>query len=109
MAVSDESMVVSDESMAVSEAEIRVPADDSPARCPECDRPFRTEHLRALHLGDVHAADCTDEQRDEYDAAREAEREDLFVYHLKVVAALVGTYAFFFLTYLAVSMMQAPG
>ena len=95
--------------MAISDPDLRVPGDESPVRCPECGRPFRTERLRALHLGEFHPANCTDEQRDAYEEAREAEREALFVYHLKVVVALVAVYAFFFLTYLAVSMLQAPG
>ncbi|WP_135854246.1 DUF7410 domain-containing protein [Halorussus salinus] len=94
-------------STAVADAEVRVPDDEEPPRCPHCQRPFRTDQLRALHVGEFHAADCTDDQREAYDEAREAEREELFVYHLKVVAGLVAVYAFFFLTYLAVSMAQA--
>jgi hypothetical protein len=91
----------------VADADVRVPDDEEPPHCPHCQRPFRTEQLRALHVGEFHAADCTDDQREAYDEAREAEREELFVYHLKVVAGLVAVYAFFFLTYLAVSMAQA--
>jgi uncharacterized C2H2 Zn-finger protein len=90
-------------------SEVRVPDGETPARCPYCARPFRTERLRALHLGDVHAADCTDDQRRDYEDAKEAEREDLFLFHLKVVAALVAMYAVFLLSYMAVSAMQAPG
>ncbi|UPV76524.1 hypothetical protein M0R89_18500 (plasmid) [Halorussus limi] len=93
----------------VPESDVRVPDGETPVRCPHCQRPFRTERLRALHVGDFHGGDCTDGQREAYDDALEAEREDLFVYHLKVVAGLVAVYAFFFLTYLAVSMMQVPG
>jgi hypothetical protein len=93
--------------MAVSDAELRVPDGETPVLCPECGRPFRTEQLRALHLGDRH--DLPDDHREDYEAAREAEHEDLFIYHLKVVAALVGVYAFFFFTYLAVSMTQTSG
>ncbi|MFC7078987.1 DUF7410 domain-containing protein [Halorussus caseinilyticus] len=95
--------------MVVSDSEVRVPDAETPARCPHCRRPFRTERLRALHVGDSHAEDCSADQREAYDAALEAEREDLFVYHLKVVAGLVAVYAFFFFTYLAVSMVQASG
>jgi uncharacterized C2H2 Zn-finger protein len=93
--------------MAVSDAELRVPDDETPIQCPECGRPFRTERLRALHLGDRH--DVSADYREEYEEAREAEREDLFVFHLKVVAGLVALYAFFFFTYLAVSMIQSSG
>lgn len=93
--------------MRVSDADLRVPDDETPTRCPHCGRPFRTERLRALHVGDAH--DCDADQRADYESALEAEREDLFLYHLKVVAAIVAVYAFFFLTYLAVSMAQAAG
>ncbi|WP_276302365.1 DUF7410 domain-containing protein [Halorussus lipolyticus] len=89
--------------------EVRVPDGETPPRCPYCARPFRTERLRALHLGDVHAEECTPDQHDEYDEAREAEREDLFIFHLKVVACLVAVYAFLLLSYMAVSAMQTPG
>lgn len=95
--------------MAVSDADLSVPDDETPARCPHCGRPFRTERLRALHVGDVHDDGWDEDQQSAYESALEAEREDLFVYHLKVVAALVAVYAFFFLTYLAVSMAQAAG
>lgn len=91
------------------DADVRVPDGETPVRCPECARPFRTERLRALHVGDAHDAEWSADQREAYEAALEAEREDLFVYHLKAVAGLVAVYAFFFLAYLAVSMLQAPG
>jgi uncharacterized C2H2 Zn-finger protein len=89
--------------------EVRVPDGETPARCPYCARPFRTERLRALHLGDVHREEATDDQRAAYEQAKEAEREDLFLFHLKVVAALVAMYALFLLSYMAVSAMQASG
>ncbi|USZ69835.1 hypothetical protein NGM10_15630 (plasmid) [Halorussus salilacus] len=95
--------------MAVTDRELRIPDDETPARCPHCGRPFRSERQRALHVGEDHADDCTADQRASYEDAREAEAEDLFVYHLKVVAALVGIYAFFVFAYMAVSLAQAPG
>ena len=68
----------------------RVPPGEEPAaRCPHCGRPFRAERLRDLHVGEVHADACTDEERERYGAATEAEADDLFVFHLKVVAAIV--------------------
>lgn len=95
--------------MAVSDREIRVPESETPARCPHCGRPFRNERTRALHLGEVHSEVCTDDQRAAYEDAREEENDDLFIYHLKVVAALVGLYAFFVFAYMAVGLMQTPG
>lgn len=91
---------------AVSESDLRVPDGETPARCPHCRRPFRTARLRDLHVGDVHPDEWTDDQRAAYESARESERDDLFLYHLKAIAALVATYAVFLLTYMAVSAMQ---
>lgn len=87
----------------------RVPEGETPARCPHCGRPFRTDQLRTLHLGVDHPESVTDDQREAYEAAREAEADDLFVYHLKTVAALVALYAFLLLGYMAVAAMQASG
>lgn len=95
--------------MAVSDREIRVPEGETPERCPHCGRPFRSARSRALHLGEAHEDACTDDQRAAYEDAREEENDDLFIYHLKVVAALVGLYAFFVFAYMAVGLMQAPG
>jgi len=67
-----------------------VPPDDPPAaRCPHCDRPFRSERLRDLHVLETHPEDATDEERDRYEAAKEDEDDELFVFHLKIVAAIV--------------------
>lgn len=74
--------------------ETEVPAGAEPtARCPYCDRPFVDEHLRALHVGEVHAGACSDADREAYERAREAERDDLFTYHINVVIALGLVYA----------------
>lgn len=71
--------------------ETAVPPDDRPSVCPHCDRPFRTERQRALHVGERH--DCDDDERAAYETARAAESDDLFVFHLKVFFALGGIYA----------------
>ncbi|ELZ77708.1 hypothetical protein DEQ92_00465 [Haloferax sp. Atlit-6N] len=57
------------------------------ATCPYCDRPFRRERLRDLHVGDAHEG-LSDGEAAAYEAAVEAEDEELFVYHLKVAGAL---------------------
>jgi len=66
-----------------------VPPGTDPSRCPYCDRPFPSDRRRTLHLGDAHAAELTDEQAEAVAAVRDEEADDLFVYHLKVVAAIV--------------------
>jgi hypothetical protein len=75
--------------------ETSIPDAESPAAvCPYCGRPFRTGRRRTLHVGEVHG-DCTPEERAAYEDAREAEGDDLFVFHLKVLFALGAVYAAF--------------
>jgi hypothetical protein len=70
--------------------------DETPvSTCPYCDRPFRTDRLRVLHVGEAHADEWTAADRAAYEAACEEEDDDLFLYHLKVVAALGSVYAAF--------------
>jgi len=72
------------------DAAVDVRPGETPAeRCPYCERPFRTERLYALHLGERHPEQCTEAQAAAYEDAREAEGDELFIYHLKVTAALV--------------------
>ena len=67
----------------------RVPPDESPAaRCPHCDRPFRSERARALHVGEDHPHTSTDADEAAYEDARHEEEEELFYYHMKVFVAL---------------------
>lgn len=76
--------------------ETRVEADETPAStCRYCDRPFRTDRLRALHVGEAHREAWTPADREAYEAAVTAEEDELFLYHLKVVAALGSVYAAF--------------
>lgn len=70
------------------------------ARCPHCDRPFGDERARDLHVGEVHAADCSEAERAAYEAARDEERDDLFYFHLRVVAALGVLYGLLVLLYM---------
>lgn len=66
-----------------------VPADAAVATCPYCDRPFPSEHLRTLHLGERHDDRLTATERSAFERAEETEIDDLFVYHLKVVSLIV--------------------
>lgn len=78
-----------------------VPPDENPPRCSRCDRPFTTERARNLHLGTRHE-DLTEREQEAYRAARDDEGDELFLYHLKVIAALGGFYAIFVLVYMVV-------
>ena len=80
-----------------------VPSDEEPAaRCRLCDRPFPTTERHALHMGEVHGEDLTAAERDRYEDARESESDDLFLYHLKVIATLGTLYAVLVLVYMVV-------
>lgn len=81
----------------ITEPEFVVAEDDSPVRCPHCNRPFRTEHLYDLHLGEVHPQACSEEELNAYEEAYDAESHDLFTFHAKVVVALL--LLFFAITY----------
>jgi hypothetical protein len=81
--------------------ETTVRADETvAAACPHCERPFAAVEARDLHVGEVHGAACSPGEWDAYEAAREAERDDLFYYHLRVVAALGVLYAVTVLVYM---------
>ena len=78
--------------------EIVVPEDEEPPEhCPYCEQPFPTERLLVLHLGEVHGEALTDAQWESYEDAFDAESDELFIYHLKVIGALIVVY--FFVTY----------
>ncbi|WP_224332783.1 DUF7410 domain-containing protein [Haloprofundus halobius] len=83
-----------------------VPPGEKPvAVCPYCERPFKTERRCTLHVGEVHpdsdgahvSATSRDDPilRERYEAASEAEAEELFLFHLKVFVALGAVYAAF--------------
>jgi hypothetical protein len=86
----------------IGPAESRVPADyDGPvADCPYCGRPFETERARTLHVVESHSEEATDEERAAYEEADAAEREELFVYHIKAVVAIGLTWAAFVVLYM---------
>lgn len=81
--------------------ETEVPSGEDPVRCPRCGRPFRAERARDLHLGERHD-DLDEGERAAYEAALDEEGDELFLYHLKVIAALGGFYAVFVLVYMVV-------
>lgn len=89
------------ERTSASDLETAVP-DGEPvtARCPYCDQPFPDQQAHDLHVGEVHSAVCTDAERAAHEAASEAEQDDLFYFHIKVVAALGVLYAALVLVYM---------
>jgi hypothetical protein len=69
-----------------------VPEGEEPIQCPYCDRPFASVSRRDLHVGEVHADAMTEDEREAYDAAVEAETDEMWLYHFKVVVVLLALY-----------------
>lgn len=86
---------------ATAALETTVRDDETPAAvCPHCGQPFADPTARDLHAGERHEDALSAAERDAYEAAREAERDDLFYFHLRVVAALAVLYAITVLLYM---------
>lgn len=80
-----------------------VPPDETPAAvCPYCDRPFADGGLQALHVGERHDDVWSEAEQAAYGSAHEDESDDLFFYHLRVIAALAVVYAVLVLAYMIV-------
>jgi len=77
-----------------------VPEGERPAAtCQYCGRPFRTERRYWLHVGEAHADETNEAERSATERAVGEEGDDLFVYHLKVIAWLVVLLFFYIYTY----------
>ena len=84
----------------VTEMEYDVPADEEPtARCPYCDRPFRSAAYATYHVGIDHPEACTEAEREAFEAERDDEEYDLFTFHLKAAVTVFLTYFMFTFTY----------
>jgi uncharacterized C2H2 Zn-finger protein len=68
--------------------------------CPYCDRPFGTQAAYDLHVGDVHDEVCSASEHEAYADALAAEEDELFYFHLRVVAALAVLYTVLVLAYM---------
>jgi hypothetical protein len=80
-----------------------VPPGETPAAaCPYCDRPFADGGLKALHVGERHDDAWSEAEQAAYESAREDESDELFFYHLRVIAALAVVYAVLVLVYMIV-------
>ena len=74
------------------------PSSGPPHDCPYCDRAFHREPYLALHRGRTHE-DLTDAERRAFEAARNEEEEELRLFRLQALAALVFIYFGFLLVY----------
>ncbi len=83
-----------------TDVEYDVPDDETPAaRCPYCDRPFRTEEYATLHVGTSHAEECTESERNAFEELRDDETYDLFTFHLKAAVSVFFVYFLFTFLY----------
>lgn len=91
----------SDAAATFPEPVTRVPTGEEPtATCPYCERPFRSDHARDLHVGERH--DATADERDRYERALAEERDDLWLFHARAVVGLGATYSATVILYMVV-------
>ena len=69
-----------------------VPNGEDPVVCPYCGAPFRTADHRALHWGEKHDAALDDDQRAAFAEAFETESDDLRLFRLKSLVAIILLY-----------------
>lgn len=74
-------------------------ADGPPFDCAYCARQFHRESYLALHHGQEHVDELTPAEHAAYETAREDEEEDLRLFRLQALAALVFIYFGFLLVY----------
>lgn len=79
--------------------ETRVPADDSPVRCPYCERPLESETLLVLHKGLDHWTHLSDEEQEAFREAYADESDDIRTFRLKMLGLLVLLYFGFLFVY----------
>lgn len=70
------------------------------AECPYCDQPFQSVSARDLHLGERHLSALDEDERSSYEDAAAAEQDELFYFHLRIVAILGVLYGFVVLLYM---------
>ncbi|WP_336136803.1 hypothetical protein [Natronomonas amylolytica] len=74
-------------------------APEQPATCDYCGEQFVDEELLALHHGLAHEEELSEAETDAYRAARETERDEMRLFRLKALAALVAIYFGFIFVY----------
>ncbi|WP_435069354.1 C2H2-type zinc finger protein [Haloplanus sp. C73] len=80
-----------------------VPPDATAHVCERCGRPFTREQHLALHRGLNHPETLSDAEREAFETARDEETEELRRFRLLALAALVGLYFGFLMTYAVVT------
>jgi hypothetical protein len=76
-----------------------VPPNRTVSGCPYCGQPFARERYRTLHVGLDHPDECTDAEIEAFRDAYRAEGEEIRLFRLKAIGALVLLYFGFLFTY----------
>ncbi|WP_211693325.1 C2H2-type zinc finger protein [Natronomonas halophila] len=74
-------------------------APDEPATCEYCGERFVEDDLLALHRGQAHEGDLNEAEIEAYREARESERDEVRLFRLQALAALVAIYFGFIFVY----------
>ncbi|QGN06917.1 C2H2-type zinc finger protein [Halorhabdus sp. CBA1104] len=83
----------------IDEIAFDVPEDAEAHRCPECGRPFVREELLALHRGYEHPDALEETATAAFEEAYESENDQLAVFRLEALLALIVLYFLLLMTY----------
>ena len=72
---------------------------ETAVNCPYCDRPFSTERICALHKGQEHPSELSDDERQVVRNVSDRETAELRRFRLKAVLGLVLLYFMFLFAY----------
>jgi hypothetical protein len=76
-----------------------VPSNEPPVECPYCDDPFPDDEILLLHKGQRHPEELSAAERSDLRDAHERESEQVRMFRLKALAALILVYFGLIMTY----------
>jgi hypothetical protein len=76
-----------------------VPSNESPVECPYCEHPFPNDEILLLHKGQRHLQELSAAEQSALQDAHERENEQVRMFRLKALAALVLVYFGLIMTY----------
>ncbi|NHN49928.1 C2H2-type zinc finger protein [Halostella sp. JP-L12] len=82
-----------------ADATTAVPPGETTHDCPYCGRPFSDPEYRTLHVGLDHHEECTEAELEAFQDAYREEGEEIRLFRLKAIGALVLLYFGFLFTY----------
>lgn len=79
------------------------PADGEGHACPHCGRPFARAEYVTLHRGLDHPETLSEEDRSRFANVYRSETDEIKLFRLKALAALIGMYFTFLYLYLVLA------